>query len=445
MDQGGYLSEEILSTSHFRVYRSLGGDSIRTRPPGIRRARNGLPDPARRRLADADQQPLNPGAFPERACRRRRRATGPVRVSPAAPTTRCSSWAFEKQNLNGGAPARRRRLHRRRSRRRIPVPAGTLGQRLGVEPPQCRRHAGAPGTRRSASPTTPIARSRTAAPSIANDVTSAAITACPRPASPGRSTSQPMTTASIRRRDHRGQRRARSRSVGPFSWTPNANAWGHDCMLMIASATGDPSNVDSAQPRARSVADWRLVPHDNNVGQRNVDAGRRAGRPAGIIAEPAEARASGSAIPSRKAATDDGQRSPCRRCSRAPAGSSGCASLPDGGLRMKPRRTPARHLRSRRPVAAIATAEAMAVRCRPRHHRRPPPPTARSSAAWSTDSTRNWKRRLATVRPPIASDRCRDQAQALLECLDIPKARVKRTRVRKVVVDIEIDGGECCD
>ena len=32
--------------------------------------------------------------------------------------------------------------------------------------------------------------------------------------------------------------------VGPFEWTPVTNAWGHDCMLMIVSATGDPSNVD---------------------------------------------------------------------------------------------------------------------------------------------------------------------------------------------------------
>src|SRR5262249_22693992 len=33
--------------------------------------------------------------------------------------------------------------------------------------------------------------------------------------------------------------------VGPFEWTPNINAYGHDCMLMVVSANGAPSNVDN--------------------------------------------------------------------------------------------------------------------------------------------------------------------------------------------------------
>ena len=57
--------------------------------------------------------------------------------------------------------------------------------------------------------------------------------------------------------------------VGPFEWTPNANVYGHDCLLMIASAEGDPSNVDNFTA-GESIEEWRLVPHDNNVGQRNV-------------------------------------------------------------------------------------------------------------------------------------------------------------------------------
>src|SRR6185295_4821498 len=57
--------------------------------------------------------------------------------------------------------------------------------------------------------------------------------------------------------------------VGPFTWTPVTNAWGHDCMLMIVAATGDPSNVDNFTA-GEFVEDWRLVPNDNNVAQRNV-------------------------------------------------------------------------------------------------------------------------------------------------------------------------------
>lgn len=56
---------------------------------------------------------------------------------------------------------------------------------------------------------------------------------------------------------------------GPFSWVPNTNAYGHDCILMVASQASDPSNVDNFTA-GESVAEWRLVPNDNNVGQRNV-------------------------------------------------------------------------------------------------------------------------------------------------------------------------------
>ncbi|MGQ0541661.1 MAG: hypothetical protein ACT4O9_07415 [Blastocatellia bacterium] len=57
--------------------------------------------------------------------------------------------------------------------------------------------------------------------------------------------------------------------VGPVDWDPNINAYGHDCILMIASVAGDPSNVDNFTG-TESIQEWRLVPHDNNVGQRNV-------------------------------------------------------------------------------------------------------------------------------------------------------------------------------
>ena len=38
---------------------------------------------------------------------------------------------------------------------------------------------------------------------------------------------------------------------------------------MIASVAGDPSNIDNFTG-TESIQEWRLVPHDNNVGQRNV-------------------------------------------------------------------------------------------------------------------------------------------------------------------------------
>ena len=59
--------------------------------------------------------------------------------------------------------------------------------------------------------------------------------------------------------------------VGPFEWTPTTV--GHECLLMIASAPADPSVVDpppGGTVTGASIPHWRLVPVDNNIAQRNV-------------------------------------------------------------------------------------------------------------------------------------------------------------------------------
>jgi hypothetical protein len=56
-------------------------------------------------------------------------------------------------------------------------------------------------------------------------------------------------------------------TVGPFEWVPTHV--GHECIFMIASATGDASSVDNIAA-GDSIPEWRLVPNDNNIGQRNV-------------------------------------------------------------------------------------------------------------------------------------------------------------------------------
>jgi zinc metalloprotease ZmpB len=73
--------------------------------------------------------------------------------------------------------------------------------------------------------------------------------------------------------------------VGPFTWTPQVV--GHECMLMIASADGDLPNTDPATllPCATGpTPHWRLVPFDNNIGQRNVAPVAGGGRGAGLAA-----------------------------------------------------------------------------------------------------------------------------------------------------------------
>lgn len=56
-------------------------------------------------------------------------------------------------------------------------------------------------------------------------------------------------------------------TVGPFHWVPTS--LGHECMFMVASAAGDPSNINN-MTAGDSIPAWRLVPNDNNIGWRNV-------------------------------------------------------------------------------------------------------------------------------------------------------------------------------
>lgn len=53
--------------------------------------------------------------------------------------------------------------------------------------------------------------------------------------------------------------------VGPLRWTPDTV--GHECLIAMASADGDPANDTTV---TGPVAHSRFVPFDNNIGQRNV-------------------------------------------------------------------------------------------------------------------------------------------------------------------------------
>ena len=71
--------------------------------------------------------------------------------------------------------------------------------------------------------------------------------------------------------------------VGPFEWTPTVV--GHECLLATATTPGDLSNIDAASGLPCALGPtphWRLVPYDNNMGQRNVAP--VAGTTLGLIA-----------------------------------------------------------------------------------------------------------------------------------------------------------------
>jgi len=76
----------------------------------------------------------------------------------------------------------------------------------------------------------------------------------------------PMTTAQLSASNVAANNSAEI-TVGPFSWVPFH--LGHECVIMIVSATGDASNVDNIKA-GDLIPDWRLIPNDNNIGQRNV-------------------------------------------------------------------------------------------------------------------------------------------------------------------------------
>src|SRR5262249_13796593 len=91
---------------------------------------------------------------------------------------------------------------------------------------------------------------------------------------------QPMTTAQLSASNVPPNNSAEI-TVGPVEWVPSQ--LGHECMFMVVSATGDPSNI-SNMTAGDSIPEWRLVPHDNNIGQRNVSPVAGGGGIKGLLA-----------------------------------------------------------------------------------------------------------------------------------------------------------------
>jgi hypothetical protein len=79
---------------------------------------------------------------------------------------------------------------------------------------------------------------------------------------------QPLATAELPA-GSLAPRGAQETVVGSFTWVPNEDAQGRDSLLMVVSADGDRSNVNHFTA-ATPVPEWRLVPNDNNLGLRHV-------------------------------------------------------------------------------------------------------------------------------------------------------------------------------
>ncbi|MGI8806991.1 MAG: hypothetical protein ACR2KK_03955 [Acidimicrobiales bacterium] len=279
-DIGGYSSEQILSTTHFRLYRSIGGDSLSTaRRRTAAREVAYLIIRATGLLAGGRITPTpNPGVW---ATTVMNADVGTVSFEGyrGGAYHKVVRWAFEKQGLYqppltpapvtqvGAPPAVDVFIDDGRDGEyqwqpnfwstadiwnRLAADGGTAHQTPIVGVPN---HA--------------YVRVKNRGTQAASNVVVRGYHCKPAAGLVWPGDWEAMTTAQV---SVAGSIPAGGQAVaGPFEWTPEVE--GHECLLMAASATGDPSNIDpgSALPCAAGpTPEWRLVPFDNNLGQRNL-------------------------------------------------------------------------------------------------------------------------------------------------------------------------------
>jgi zinc metalloprotease ZmpB len=272
-DTGGYPSEEILATTHFRIYRSIGGDSD---------------DLDRRRLASrvvsylilravGDLTPItNPGTA--EAWWTRLMATDAFDWTTEGLSggayRKVIRWAFEVQGLfrPSGAPA---------TDPGAPPPVDVYidDGRVGTYAPYLaefantadvwNRHFPDGGTAHeeplAGFPSFVYVRVRNRGTEAAADPSVKLFQADPASGLDWPSTWTPAATAQLAASGPIPS--GGETVVGPFSWS--LPAAGPVSLLASASATGDASNADTV---SGPIANWRLVPFDNNLAQRDVTA-----------------------------------------------------------------------------------------------------------------------------------------------------------------------------
>jgi hypothetical protein len=276
-DVGGYSSEQILATSHFRLYRSLGGDSgqLAKREFASRTAVYLI-------LRGVGQ--LTPGTNPptplawegqlETADLGVWNCVNPPGTFAGGAYHKVIRWAFEKQGLfrAPGAPA---------TVEGAPPPVDVFidDGRHGQYPYQpnhwsCtdiwnRRTVGA-GAGVHQEPV--VGQTNFAYVRIKNRGTASATNVVVKAfhALPGVGLTFPVDWTPMATPQLAGPNLAANDMtgviVGPFQWTPSQV--GHECMFFSVSARGDAGNIDGRV--VGPIPEWRLVPHDNNIGQRNV-------------------------------------------------------------------------------------------------------------------------------------------------------------------------------
>ena len=273
MDQGtdgklgsGYFSEQILSTTMFRAYRSIGGDAT-----SIHRREFAAHVMAFLMLEAIAQlhptsNPKSPGEFLN-ALLTADEADWTTEGAFGGAYGKVLHWAFEKQNLHEGAPPSVD----------VYIDDGRAGE-YHYEPVYWaskaiwnrRKPDDLSGHQEPALGKTNYAyvKIKNRGTSVARNIIVRGYRCKPSAGVLWPHDLHPLSTSQLSAGTLRPDG-AQEKTVGPFEWTPAANGWGHDCILMIVSADGDPSNV-SKLTMGGVIEDWRLVPNDNNIAQRNV-------------------------------------------------------------------------------------------------------------------------------------------------------------------------------
>lgn len=435
-DTGGYSSEQILATTMFRVYRSIGGDStdvgrrefaarcmayLMLRAVGTLTPMSNPSDPAQfltaLRTADAGNwtsEGIYGGAY------------GKVLM-----------WSFEKQNLNGGTlPSVDVYIDDGRHGEYTYLPVHWATTKIWNR----RNPDGLTGHQEPALGETNYAyvKIKNRGTSTAHSVIVKGYHCKPSAGVLWPNDLQPMDTDQLSAGTLLPNN-TQEKKVGPFEWTPVTNAWGHDCMLMIVSAAGDPSNVDKFTA-GEVVEDWRLVPNDNNVAQRNVTlvpGGGLQGLIAGLhgkgfwVGNPGRTSATVAvAVELPPLLAERGWR-------------IGLRDFPDNGARLKsheqrlvtfdvhagePFTKDDATATTERDIVVTATADGAII----------------GGMVYHIDPDLDMP--FNDRAPGDKKDGCRDKARQLLDCLDLPSSNVKCVRVRKVAIDIEMKDDDCgCD
>lgn len=274
LDWKGYCNEQILSSTMFRFYRAIGGDAAE------KAARQFAADVTCRLLLSAIAA-FTPATSPDNAAHfaaalmKADLAAWPSKGLCGGAYHKVIRWAFEQQGLY-----QRARGHKPNNKRGAPPPVdvyiedgrhGEYGYRAAYA--KCRAIWNRQRPDRGTVHQTPLAgavnyafvkiNNRGFMPATgvvvrAFHCAASSQSVYPRDWRPMRTVSRAVKTVP--------PHAAREVVVGPFAWVPRAP---RESMLMVVSAAGDISNIDNFTA-AESIANARLVPHDNNIAQRDV-------------------------------------------------------------------------------------------------------------------------------------------------------------------------------